>query len=209
MVPDMSFDVQLAWFEIHRAFVTAATSILTALIVLGGGLFVGQKITAKWNIRIKQRELDLDAIRQVRSLYGEFLSTQRLWNYHCEHCQVKILDDRGLKLFNRACMAEGQMEAILMKVASERKLTSEQLDTLGLYRQGYQQLRESIQKNGPLSWGSSEHPEYVAFKRGCRTTIDVLSKAMSQAAPSGQFEYITSNIHEIRWKALCPRIPEH
>ena len=204
----MSFDVQLAWFEIHKAFVTAATSILTTLIVLGVGLFVGQKITARWNMRIKQRELDLDAIRLVRSLYGEFLSTQRLWNYYCEHRQVTVLDDRGLKLFNRACMAEGKMEAILMKVASERKLTSEQLDALGLYRQGYQQLRESIQESGSLSWNRSEHPEYVAFKRGCRTMINVLSEVMSQAASSSKFEYITSNIHETRWKALCPRIPE-
>jgi len=174
-------------------------------LTLGGGLLVGQAITAKWNLRVKEREWDFDAIQRVRDLYGEFLSTRRLWNYHLEHNTLTSLDARGLELFDRCCVAEGQMEALLMKVATERVLTQEQLDELGLFRQGYQQLRESIREIRPLTWGSSNHPEYVAFKRGCRTMIDIISNSKRLPVDSKQFQFITANIHESRWKALKSR----
>ncbi len=139
----MPWDAIGPWIEDNRTFVTSITSIVTTLLTLGGGLLVGQAITAKWNLRVKEREWDFDAIQRVRDLYGEFLSTRRLWNYHLEHNTLTSLDARGLELFDRCCVAEGQMEALLMKVATERVLTQEQLDELGLFRQGYQQLRES------------------------------------------------------------------
>jgi hypothetical protein len=47
------------------------------------------------------------------------------------------------------------MEAILMKVALERRLTVRQVDSLGLFRQGYQHLRQSIRDMRPVEWGSS------------------------------------------------------
>jgi hypothetical protein len=89
----------------------------------------------------------------------------------------------------------------------ERVLTQEQLDELGLFRQGYQQLRESIRDVRPLTWGSSNHPEYLAFKRGCRTVIDIISNLKRGRADPKQFQFITANLHESRWKALNRDIP--
>ena len=199
----MLWDTIMLWIEDHKTFVTSLTSIVTTLLTLVGGFLVGQAITAKWNMRVKERELDFDAVRRVRELYGEFLSTRRLWNYHVEHSSMRSLDDRGLALLDRCCLAEGQIEALLMKVAVERALMQSQLDDLGLFRQGYQQLRESIRDIKPLAWGSSVHPEYLALKRGCQAMIDIISNAKRKSADSQQFEYITSNAHEIRWHKLA------
>ncbi len=194
------------WVESHRTFVTSITSFITTLATLGGGFIVGQAITAKWNMRVKEREIDFDSIRRVRELYGEFLSTRRLWNYHLERSKLRTLDDRGLSLLDRCCTAEGQMEALLMKVASERKLTEKQLDDLGLFRQGYQQLRQSIRDVRPLAWGGSNHPEYLAFKRGCQSLIYIISSLEQELGDSRQFEYVTSNVHEIRWRELMKNV---
>jgi hypothetical protein len=201
----MNWDAFAIWTESHKAVVGSTTSIVTTLLTLGVGFFIGQAIIAKWNMRVKERELDFDSIRRVRELYGEFLSTRRLWNYHVERSKLHTLDDRGLSLLDRCCLAEGEIEALLMKVALERTLTQKQLDDLGLFRQGYQQLRESIRDIRPLEWGSSMHPEYLALKRGCQSLIDIISNLKRQSPDSKQFEYITSNVHEVRWQELRGR----
>jgi hypothetical protein len=116
-----------------------------------------------------------------------------------------MFEDRRLSLLDRCCTAEGQMEALLMKVASERKLTKEQRDDLGLFRQGYRQLRRSIVHEKLLAWTSSDHPEYLAFKSGCQTLIYIISSMKQEQKDSKQWEYITSNIHETRWYKLTEK----
>jgi len=191
----------LAWAKDYPALVTGTATLVATVLTLGGGLLVGQAITAKWNMRVKEREWDLEAIQQVRDLYGEFLSTRRLWNYHLQHHRLSTLDTRGLELFDRSCVAEGKLEALLIKVTTERFLSPNELDELGLFRQGYQQLRECIRDIRPLTWGSSDHPEYLALKRGCRTTIRILSNSKTSSIED-QFDYVTANIHEKRWRRL-------
>jgi hypothetical protein len=199
----MTWDVITAWIEVNKTIVASLTSLLSTIVTLAGGWVVGLALAAKWNMRVKERELDFDAIRRVRDLYGEFLSTRRLWNHHKRKNKgLAQLDDRGLVLFDRSCLAEGQMEALLIKIASERKLTQSQLNDLGLFRQGYQQLRQSIRDCKPLEWGRSDHPEYVALKSGCQAIIGIIIHSERITFSAGQFEYITSNVHEKRWRDL-------
>ncbi len=67
-------------------------------------------------------------------------------------------------------MVEGGFEALLVKLASERRLTDEDKLMLGSFREGYQMLRERIRENRPLDWWSSDihggagFRQYHAFK---------------------------------------------
>jgi hypothetical protein len=63
---------------------------------------------------------------------------------------------------------EGQFEAHLIKIAIERRLTSSEVNRLGRFREGYQQLRESIEEGVDLPFrvqhSAEAHNAYVAFK---------------------------------------------
>jgi len=48
------------------------TPIITALVTLLAGWFIGQRITDRWERARKQRELDLSALGELYSSYGEF-----------------------------------------------------------------------------------------------------------------------------------------
>jgi hypothetical protein len=102
----MLLDLWNANVLLRPAIITSTTSILVTLLTLFGGWLVGQLITAKWNMRVKERELDLDAMRRVRELYGEFLSTWKLWNYHFSTAMndpflKRTPDERSLELLDR------------------------------------------------------------------------------------------------------------
>ena len=193
----------LDWVEAHKTFVGTLTSMMITLLTLGGGLLVGQRLTAKWNIRVKEREDDLEAMRRVRALYGELLATRRLWNLHCREGGKPQLDDpRRRDLLDRAAAADGAIEAILMKAAFERKLSPDEQDQLGLLRHGFHQLRRQIRDNMARPWSYSDHPEYKAVKQATHTLIDVIARGERQNVGSTQFEYVTDNLHEERWANL-------
>ena len=72
----------------------------------------------------------------------------------------------------RAAAAEAGFEAILVKLASERKLQTLDIRLLGCFRESYQVLRESIRENQRLLWRASPIPDedaiefkqYIQFK---------------------------------------------
>src|SRR5262245_31485222 len=47
-------------------------------------------------------------------------------------------------LLDRACTCEGNLESILVRLASERPLESDDIEVLGCFRQLYQKLRQCI-----------------------------------------------------------------
>ena len=96
--------------EHHKAFVGATASVLTTLITLGGGLIVGQALTARWNVHVKERESDLSSIQRLREPYGKYLSAIRLWDYHCTKDQLGAGDPRLLDMLDHASAAEGEIE---------------------------------------------------------------------------------------------------
>jgi hypothetical protein len=72
----------------------------------------------------------------------------------------------------RAEVAEGGFEAILVKLASERHLDERERRLLGCFREAYQTPREMIRENKRLEWWSTVEPrghrlgfeQYRAFK---------------------------------------------
>lgn len=182
-------------FELFKAGLTA---IITVLGLTLTWLF-GLKFTTQWNIRQKQRELDLSAAEQFRNLYGEFLTVWRLWDAARKNDSQK--DIMRWDLLTRACDAEGKVEGLMMKLAIERCLTPVDIRVLGEFRQGYQLLREFIRDNP--SWESSEFREtYETFKKSsCQVGAMIFSNDQRQPpspeAASKALEEITSR----KWDA--------
>lgn len=73
-----------------------------------------------------------------------------------------------LDLIQRAAEVEGTFETLLVKIATERKLNADQIRRLGRFREGYQQLRESIERRQKVPFRVQYQAEnvsaYLAFK---------------------------------------------
>ena len=194
----MSADLKI---ELIKASLSLGISLFTIIL----GWLVGQRLTVRWNVRQKQRELDLSTAHDFHKLYGEFFAIWKLWNYSLtaqSGCTVSRSD-----LLVRACAAEGAVESLFVRLAAGRDLREGDITTLGRFRQGYQTLRETIRDNEKLSWDSSTHPEYLAFKK-LATAVALL--IVSEKAPAETLAQkraaalvsITSNRGEGRWAGL-------
>lgn len=148
-------------------FLKAALSAVVAILTLSLGWFFGQRLTHYWSIRQKKRELELAIVSDIYKLYGEFFSVWKLWNYYLTDIkQNNFPKETRWELLKRATTAEAGMEAVFVRLSSERNLNEEEIRCLSKFRQAYQRLREVIKENKKLDWYHSNHPEYVAFKIG-------------------------------------------
>ena len=92
-------------------------------------------------------------------------SVKELWNYFVRNVGAEALQGASRwNLLDRACTGEAKLESTLVRLASEKTLSKDDIVRLGRFRQLYQQLRESIRENKALGWDWSQHPDYVAFK---------------------------------------------
>jgi hypothetical protein len=149
------------WNLAHEA-IKAALSLGVAVVVLLLGWFFGQKLTYKWNVRQKSRELQLSASQQFYIAYGEFFAVWKLWNRLDR--KADGFEDRRWELHKRSAAAEAIIEGTLVKLSSELELEEEDLNYLGRFRQAFQQLRQAIRKDQDLPWPSSDDPQYRTFK---------------------------------------------
>ena len=147
-------------------FFRSIPTLVVALITLGCGWLIGQRVTAEWNMRQKKKELDLQTAQEFTSLYGEFFAVWKLWNYYIRDIGAQALPGASRwELLQRASKAEAAMEGIFVRLASQRRLLENEIKLLQQFRQIYQSLREAIRDDQPLIWDSSDHPQYLAFKR--------------------------------------------
>ena len=122
----MAIDLNDTQLEILRFIFTLISSGVILLLTYG----FGQKLSAKWQIRQKRRELQLDAANTFDRLYGEFFKIWKLWkNFKKEGIDCK--DVSQWDLLAMTCTAEAGMEAILVKIASEFTLSDKDIITLG------------------------------------------------------------------------------
>jgi hypothetical protein len=177
------------------------------VVSLGLAALIGYRLTAYWAERQKKREFELALANSFYSSYGEFCAVWKYWNQSLKELPEGSdeLNNRRTALLDRACKAEGGLEAALLKVASERVLTMTELNDLGNLRQVYQVLRERIQNSDRITYEASDHRDYLEFKR-LATQFGVLlaSKPVKQGpAPEeayAAFQEITNNKYEQRWK---------
>lgn len=203
--------LELLGHETIKAIPTAVIAGIGALLAV----WVGKRVSHLWAVRQKQREIELTALNEVYRLYGEFISLRRLWNQYKKpgYPHLRPPADSSWQFLERAADLEARMEAVLIKVAAERTLCNckgADIDRLGLLRQAFQSLRQRIRDNEPVSWGYSDHEEYVELKsQASRLAAMLLSDAPS-ARPSAkialkQIMDITDNRHEKRWQEVSAR----
>jgi hypothetical protein len=177
----------------------ALLDILVATVTLSLGWFVGQRLTVYWGLRQKRKELELAAASRFYELYGEFFAVWKLWSYYLK--QDADQQDSGnerWELLARASAAEGELEALFVKLASERTLNDRDMEVLGRFRQAYQCLRESIRDRKNLGWNVPKSVEYASFKRlAYLTACIVLDNKPTQ--PPIALETITSRRWVNKW----------
>jgi hypothetical protein len=184
----------------------AILNLAVALFTLGLTWLVGNRVTAFWIERQKRRELELSLANSFYAHYGEFRAVWRLWNWWL----AKLPSDAAFsktraELLDRASRAEGGLEAVLLKVASERVLNQDEQQNLGNLRQAFQVLRERIEEGVAVSYGASEDEPYVEFKRLATWFGTLLASKPATVVPrpdnaSKAFREITHNKYEQYWK---------
>jgi hypothetical protein len=187
-------------------YVTAIiAAVLGPVVALALAGLIGNELAARSDRRRKLRDLDLDSLHEFYRLYGEFFALLKLWDSWKRTGYTASADRPAFdRILERATNAEGRVEALLLKVASERKPDAVEQDLLGAYRQGYQTLRESIRDDRSVQWNRSSYEPYAAFK-GLACAISQLlstdrevhwSQIESEEAINA-FRQITNNTYEL------------
>ena len=183
-----------------------------ACLTLAFGWFVGQRIVNFWDLKKKRQELDIATATQFHRLYGEFKEMSRLWNVfrYTEAPRTKIAfpDTFRLELLKRAAAAEGGVEAIVVKLSAERFLTTEDIRTLGLFRQGYQRLREAIRDDKDLGWTHRSREFKLLNDLASKTACIISSTTPKNHPKPHEASTMLQNVTAVRmedWEAELPR----
>jgi membrane protein implicated in regulation of membrane protease activity len=131
-----------------------------------------------WNRAMQRRERDLAAAARFHGAYGRWFATWKAWEEAWDRVTGKDAtkpwpadgDERSGRadLLKRAMDVEGEFEALLIKIVAERRLSEAEIDRLGRFREGYQNLRECIEERTRLPFRvqrvDEEVTAYAAFK---------------------------------------------
>ncbi len=186
--------------DIAKALIGPVATVLLAWAV-------GNRLSGHWAMRQKRREETRAAANEFYRLYGEFFAVWKLWNYSLESPHDSDRIAQRWELLTRVAAAEAGVEALLVKLTSERTMDEADTEALGRFRQGFQALRQVIRDNRKLDWLSSEHPEYVAFKRLASHAGRLVSsldqgETPTTAEAARALLTVTSNIWEGSWQNL-------
>jgi hypothetical protein len=186
--------------NLQQEIIRALINIIIVIITLGISWLIGHRLTVYWAIRQKRRELELTVENEFYKLYGEFFSVWKLWAYCVSPRKgLKVSEMTRWSLLERACAAEGALEAIFVKLSSERTLSEFDIEILGRFRQAYQQLRESIRDNKDIGWWSHDQIEYSSFKRLAYLTACVITSRRLRKHKGDVLIKITNNTWEENW----------
>src|SRR4051812_7667946 len=98
----------------------ALLGIIPVLVGVFATGLAGSGLGFWWNLQLKKREVDLATMKVFHELYGEFFAVWKLWNYYARDVGPKPFPDASRwKLMEKACAAEGRMEAILIDLSSK------------------------------------------------------------------------------------------
>src|SRR5947208_735043 len=103
-------------------------ALFTAIVGSAFAWVIGTQVSYNWDERRRRRESDLAALATFYRLYGEFFATWKLWSAHQDKAYAATLarpSEIQWILLERTEAVEGGFEALLVKVASERRLTDE------------------------------------------------------------------------------------
>lgn len=157
----------------------------------------------RWEKVKKHRELDLEAVREFHRVYGEFVSTWKVWDTSFRFPEnFPMSPQLADECLRRATAIEGGIESLLVKVAAERRLADWEIDVLGATRQAFQSLRDAIRQGCALGWRHSEEKHYKALKAlSAHTYVLLANSPPLDSQPSAEVSAanlltITSNDYE-------------
>ena len=100
---------------------TEIPKLITYLLFLGAGWYIGKRLTASWAYSQKQAEQDLTAAADFHGLYGDFFAIWKLWNYFVRRGgTTEFQGGSRWDLLDRASRAEAKLEATLIRLASQK-----------------------------------------------------------------------------------------
>jgi hypothetical protein len=143
-------------------FVKVIPTAVVAAGTLAAGWGVTQRISARWDRVRKERELDLAAVTQFYATYGEFFVIWKIWTtFPPRDGKVLAPDEQRRQLVARAAAMEGSLEALLIKLAVERKLKDKDKSVLPRFREGLQCYVNPLRMRCPseLIEGKGRNPE--------------------------------------------------
>ena len=185
-----------SWLVVQPAIIAAVISTLI------GGLIVGV-ISSRWARSQKLRELDFATLEQFQQLYGEFFALYHLWDdfkrglfQGFESSQKEIAKD----IIERAYSMEGRMEAVLTKIAAEKELSLNEIDSLGRFRQAFQRMRKHVSRDKPFNWDCDFHREYASLKIHASRAADIILFGRPRVPTRSHLQIleITSNRYETK-----------
>jgi hypothetical protein len=163
-----------------------------------------------WGAVRHRRELDLAALADFRDAYGKCCAVWRAWS-----ALLDTTPEGGQRLrpsaaahrpelIQRAADVEGVFDALLVKIATERRLSDDEIRRLGRFREGYQRLRESIEKSRPVpfrvQYQREEAMAYVAFKALSVEFAALLSQPMRRSThqPGNVRRFVAARRHSCK-----------
>jgi len=167
-----------------------AQEVIKALLVVGVTLFLAPRITSRWQLRNKRRELDLATVAQFSSAYAEYKEVWRLWRI----AQPENDDAKQQELLKRAIAAEAKADAIIVKLVVERVLSDDEKRCLGLFRQSYQFLRHRIAKRESMEF-DWRTPQYIVFNEYTARVARLIDQDAPDQPPSA--DVAAQQIHEV------------
>lgn len=185
--------------SLTEALVDSVPALLTAVVTILLGAAAGGRITARWELIKKRREIDLAAADAFYTLYGEFYGIWNEWDA-ARNGAFPQVDREGQRwaLFGRAAAAQARVEALVAKLAIERVLSEDERALLGCFRQAYRTVGKSLEGDRPVGvrltwrpdgsvdpsdfdvWSSSEAVSYQTFKE-LATAVGALVSATGRA----------------------------
>jgi hypothetical protein len=144
-------------------------------------------LTVYWNVRQKRRELNLTSLHAFHGLYGDFKELVKIWRLAKRKVKspVQVPADERWKLLTRACALESRSEALVLRLATERLLSKEQIEAIGLFRQAIQSLRESIREDVDARIGS-RRTEYKLLNQLAAEIASFMSVDPPERPPCSQ-----------------------
>jgi hypothetical protein len=189
-----------------------APPLVTVVVTLGGGWLITTRVTDRWDKIKKRREMDLASAKDFQRLYGEFCAVWKSWDTAVQHpTTVGSSTERAWECLKRATAIEGEIEALLAKIAGERFLSDDDINVLGAVREGFQTLRKAIREGVSLAGRASQF-EYSVFKGVCIYTSNLLGSPPpkidlpERTISVTSFLGITSPEQETRWIATAKRL---
>jgi hypothetical protein len=133
--------------EMLKLLLTEALRLVSGALLLLITWKFGQRILVQWEGRKKRQEVDIATSKDLQNLYAEAKQISRTWRslvkLNC-NTAANITAEKHWELQTRAIEVESKYEAIVVKLATERKLSDGDIRFLGLLRQAFQQIRDDI-----------------------------------------------------------------